>query len=486
MTMFRKSKKRWKLVFLAGLLSGACSVFDPLKDQSNDEGDFQAVEVANGTSTTVGNQKILELTADYVKKPVDVLIIRENSNYLNRPPFSYKLFDDEPGYIRSFMNLITRFYFSESEFRIGILEPVFNNDQDALTKSGRLITGAEGEANWFSPQTESLIDRFMERISVSPGAELSNGVVRNNAQFNYPLRVLKDFMKQNETEGSSSFQFLRPNARLSILYVGYLDQVKESTDTSEISKLLNEKIGPGNWTVNVLAPPSDGCEYQVDDTRKAHTNSDRYAANSDDPAEIAAYQRKAKMIRLQELSEGAFESICAESYKDFMEEYYNVSTKNAWFSVDPDGFPIPETIRVYIDETPVEGWTYHPLINRIKLPTSIPVGTKFHVVYSLKDTEGQEIYVKDEFLDEIPELKKTEQTPSEIEFYSSIQGILQSNNCIACHGAYRNYEAAWRDKDKILARINLPDSDPLSMPQNSTFDSAENKGSLLNWISMGL
>jgi uncharacterized membrane protein len=79
-------------------------------------------------------------------------------------------------------------------------------------------------------------------------------------------------------------------------------------------------------------------------------------------------------------------------------------------------------------------------------------------------------------------------------FFSNVINII-AINCADCHGLPVNngapmslvtYEDIAESANLINIRINLPESDPLSMPQNRPSLTQADKDTIANWIAAGM
>lgn len=451
------------------------------------ESDEGAGDLSNPINTGTETTMQFSITADYAFGPVDVVVMKDNNSTINanQNPFANRLYRDNNEVTRGFQEFAIRLYFSELDFRLGFVETMFASDADADEKAGNLLLGVEGDDIFFTTQSPRFVDEVVERSAIAPGAEVSEGVARGNPNFFYPMLTIQKSIEIGGDPLSPTYQFLRPGAHLSIVYVGISDPIKESIETSDIIALLDENRGAGNWTVNVLGVPREGCEWEQTDSTRVHTNQSQYYANSDDPAVYTAFKRRNKMLKLQEASDGIFTSICEESYLDFMQRAVTEGTKSGFFSLTPFTRPVIEgTLEVKVNGNAIEGWRYREATQTLLLPTTIPVGTQVDVTYKTPVQEGDRVFESPvEQVEEIPEIREQELTPSQLTFLNSIRNIFQNNGCIGCHSQYSEYDAAWDNRNQILERISLDDSNPLSMPQNSTFDSAVNKQAVIDWIN---
>ena len=431
----------------------------------------------------------LRMTASWERRPVDYLIIRENSAFIDSRdyPFAGRLYREGPDASRAMQELAIRLYFSGNDLRVGFVEPMFANDDAARVNAGALLRGSEASPEYYlHTDSANFVDKFVTRSAVAHGTEISNGRAHNNAHYNYPMKALNGVLNETTRTGSPTEGFLRNEAFLSILYIGYTDPVKEATDSAWMIEQLNAKRGAGNWKVSVLAPPAEGCRWTANDGTDIHTNEHSFAANTTDPDAIKSWQRQDKMLRLQTWSEGLFFSICETDYTEFMKEFAGTASANSFFPVILESAPVDDNIIVSVDDQPVTGWRYDKVSRTLLIPTTISSGTEFEISYTGMTEEGGDAIVEapeSSIPETIPEISGGGINPSEITYIESIRGIMVSNGCIGCHPAYGSYDGAWRDRDRIVARIILEPADPLSMPQNSDFDSEASRQAIIDWVN---
>ncbi len=487
----KKHIKQNALSLLTLFLISGCGMGIFGDDDKNNSGAGDSAENASeeGEELNTGpeTQIVFSVTAEYENPPVDVLVLKENSGTIhsNQNPFSKRLYVSNNDVTRAYQEFAVRLYFSKLDFKLGFLESMFNNDEEMITKAGHLLKGIEGDPVAFDANATNFVDEVVERSNTQPGAEVSEGAQRNNPNFFFPLTSIERFLKNNAEETSSSNGFLRDGALLSILFVGISDPIKESRETSEIIELLDESRGAGNWIVNVLGAPKEGCEYTKTDETKIHTNQGQYYANSDDPSVFLEYKRRNKMVKLQEASGGIFQNICEEDYVEFMRKVVTEGTKTAFFSVSEqfEREVIEGSLEVLVNGNPIEGWQFRTATQTLLLPTTIPTGTIVEIKYKTPAKEGDKVIESPvEQTEEIPDIEEVELSPAELAWINNIRTIFQNNGCISCHGEYNEFEGAWNARNQVLQRITLDESDPLSMPQNSSFDSAVNRQAVIDWI----
>jgi hypothetical protein len=425
-------------------------------------------------------------TASHQSTPVDILILRENSDRINSTgaPFSYRLFrEGNIDFEQGFQEMAVRLYFLKANWQVGFLEPMFNDDTEARNRGGLLVSHASA-GSVLTPNTTNFLDTFASLSMIAPGPTISDSVLRGNASFLYPLQSLRSLMRRTN-EGGSSHQFLRPGALLTVLYVGYLPENKESIDVQDMVSELDASRGAGNWVVHVLSPPKDGCSFRtIPANQERHSNMDPAAANSDDPAVYNAFKRPNKMIKLQEYSGGMFKSLCDDSYVEFMENVVDEGTRNAHFPVKLKDPADPKSIVITVNHSEVEGWRYIVETQTLLVPTTVTSGSEFVVLYK---HAGVTTTVADDGSvagDSITPIVGQKLSQSEIDYYGGIRDVLQSNGCIGCHAAYGNYLGAWDNRTQILDRINRTPGATGFMPQGRPdFDTQANKDALIGWLT---
>ncbi len=409
----------------------------------------------------------VDVVANYEIKPVDVVVLRESHNVFRNGgyPFMKKLYQqvNEP---LAYKNLAVRLFNSGLDFQLGVANSTFNTQAEAATGAGLLLGNATNQNHIMDATGFDFLSAVQTR--------LTNTFDRNLA---FPITTIKQLLDRSATVGNESTGMIREDAILSILVVGILDEVADSFDTADLIQRLDDLKGPGNWIVSALMPEATGCAYQLNDGTARHSN-DFYT-----PSNFEAYERRNKVLKLQQHSGGIFQSICADSYVDFTDKFVSEGTKTGFFEDDLNSNAQPETIVVRTGDITVEGWKYKPSAHLLMLPTLIKSGTVVSISYkTAPESDDAGWFNPASGRETISKIEDVELSPAEIAYYDGIQDIMQ-RNCTACHAQYNNFDATWNNRVNIQMRISLPATDPLSMPRNTTWNQPTDRDAVLEWIS---
>jgi len=246
---------------------------------------------------------------------------------------------------------------------------------------------------------------------------------------------------------------------------------------------LDEAKGEGNWMVSAIIPDETGCAYRQVNGTPRHTN-DLYVQSAD---AWETYPRLSKVLKLQRHSGGLMQSLCGDSYTEFMAEFAGAGTKSAHFAVELEKPADPATITITVNGSPVEGWRYKIADQILMVPTSIVPGTAFQVSYTTPEEKGDdELYIPDEGIDTIADIQEVSLSPANIAFLSDVRPVMLANCTTGgCHGNVFNagdFDQVWSYRVSIVDRMNRAPAATGFMPQAPNTISQTNKDIILNWI----
>lgn len=479
-----KRARTWTLLVLSVIASAnfACGRVSP-------SGSAKSADTSQLSNTQSTMSLTQEFTAEYSQKPVDVLVMRENSNRINSQavaattapafpaaqyPFGRKLFVNAnmtDGVPRAMKNFAARLFYAPVDFRLAVVETVFANDAAAATGAGSLLSPA-GESGIINRDTASFLDVAERR----PNAITE----RNDINFHYPYKALQGVLtKSSAPVGATGF--LRNGAMLAVLYIGYSDEIKESMESSDMIAALDASRGPGNWVVWAIMPDEAGCEWHTG----RHTNEDYFTAPST-AEQWASYKRKNKMHKLVKHSGGKYKSLCfaptdtTHPYMAFIDQFVNEGMSQAFISVKLDKKPVAESIKITVNGSEVEGWRYDPNNEVLMVPTTIKSGTKFSVTYDTVVTVAGTIYNGPSGGGEVlSDISGGVISQRQIQFNDSVRAVF-ATNCNGCHNnRYNNFDFAnGAGKTPALTRISNS-----TMPPAGSTITAGDRTILLEWLS---
>lgn len=452
---------RWINLALAGLVV-SCG-FD-LRVRPSDEEAKPKTE----NQEFVSQEITLNLTADYELPPVDVLVIQEHHNHFrnNNLPFRGPLYASQ-SVPTAYDHLAVRLFNSGLDFQLGAINSTANNINDATTNTGALLDDGAGGNQILTAEGFNF---FTDALTV-----LTPTFDRNES---YPFTAIKGLLDRS-AQGGAEGDFLREDAKLAVLYVGVLDEVNEVHSANAMIEMLDNAKGAGNWRFSGMIPDKNGCSFRDNNGTLRNTNDIYTGADS---SLWDAYPRQNRIHEVIEKSGGVLTSICSESYIDLIEDFMKQGTSLGFFEVSLDEYPDPDSIEVVMNGFAVEGWRYDAESNVMMIPTTIRPGMDFTVSFRTVEDLVEGLFEDDFIYEEISQIEEVALSPAEIAFFDEIQDVM-IRNCTGCHNQYSDFDATWNNRVNIEMRIQLPETDPLSMPQNTTFAMPDDMSKILNWIS---
>ena len=427
----------------------------------------------------------MQLTAQYTLNKADILLLQDNSGEFADTSWrmSRAIYNGNNQTLAAIQDFSTRLYFSGIDYQVGIMDTNYSNEVDVTNRAGNLVSFSAELGFMLDGKQPDFVNVFKQKADLD-GASGRNR--RGDQRFIRPLTALKNMLEKSTDVANPENLFLRPGAFLNIIYVGFRDEVNETVTVEEAIEALNSSRGVGNWRVSVVTSPADGCVLPRtpagDGTsRDRHTHS--ITANSTDEAVYSLYERQNLMMRLQEYSQGMFESICADNFEGFFKRVAKEGSDNAFFTKLLDAPANPITLKVLVNDSEVEGWKYDERAKLLYIPTSIPNGQKFSITYRTTNTPGKGVFQHKVRVEELDDISGRVLTPEELVYINDVAPILAV--CRGCHGGnnppLRTF-ADVRDASADVVRvINLPDTDPLFMPRNGTPISAADIQTIQDW-----
>ena len=468
---------RYHILLVLLFFLGGCGTS---KDGSN-----SGQVATNADATVVGASKSVVVLADYATKPVDILVIRENSGALRAPEFPFGIRINQPsnGGVMAIQTLALGLLETlGARARVAFLDTTFANEDGYRSGAGRLLRvppkvpgAAPGDAIITAKTNLQFLD---DVVATSRWTQ-----DQYNPLFFRPLDVIMRLAAASTDATTTSAGFLRREAFLSILYVTYSDEIYESTESGDVAEALNAAVGAGNWSVSGIVPDRTGCAWKKTDKSDRNTNDGGDIAKMD-----PNYKRKNKIHKLIESSGGIFGSLCQDTYFETVGRFVKEATRAGYFPVPISDVIDPKSISVTVAGYPAEGWRYLVSEKTLLLPTTIKVGTVVTVTYTVTGITTGAVITPTAGVDgEIPVIKPSQLSKSELAFATSIRSILQREGCIGCHPKYSAYEAAWNERATILMAIQRMKGDLKRMPRNATndadFSSVGNFTDLKTWLS---
>lgn len=476
---------------LLGLLSASCGKVTPSDTQgqgseardsggaSKDEGASsedpkEAVKSEDGKSVVAGDALKFEITANYTSKPTDVVVLLENSDRImtENSPIAPRLLRANGASVLALMVFAGKLYNVDADIRFGALQTVFDTEDNARKYIGNLAADKEGKNQILSPTSAQFSDMVFARLN-------SLGVGNNWALYR-PLTALRRMIDLSEKEGNGTSGFIRKDATLSVLAIGWMNEIGEPIESADMIQFLDAKKGAGNWVLSAITSPKEGCTTPTANGSTWMSNGDASAAgNTADAETLKNFERVNKLIKLQEYSGGVFGSICDQTLVPAIDRFFAQGMQSAYFAVKLPKPAIAASIKVTVNNSPVSGWSYATGTQELRLPTSIPRETKVVITFNEAVAITESFHDSGEEVEKIDPILAKDIPQSEKEFLSlGVRDIINAK-CAGCHNPYRDYAGVFAARQRIAQRIMNG-----SMPQNEPTwkDTAEAK-TVLDWIA---
>lgn len=448
-----KNMQRTLLSLFLGALGGCGASSSQENPQSQGSSGTSADATAEDGRVT--ERRFVSLTADYRLPPVDLLIIRENTGAWNRQPFAGRWAAAVP-------ILAARLQYAQLDLRVKIVEA--------------------GLPNWAAVPAPTPVDEVLAGDSPTFAADLAAAMqLRSSGDRQAPLTVIHSLVSGTSKDliGVGTEGFLREGAKLAILMAGASDEVQEQLLPIDVAAALDTRMGRGRWIASALVPDKLGCV--IDATTGQRTN-------------LESYVRRNLQLRLQEMSQGMWSSICEDSYSLFFDALATEGTGTTHFDIRLPALPpgdeiVSDSVEVTAERGVVRNWRLHPDDMRLEVPTLVRPGMQLTIAFDVRTLHPTIVGPADNAPDETPDVVSREISPEEQEFVDEINPVLASS-CGGCHGANSgrvfvvgNFANALANRGMILNRIERVAGDPLRMPTGGMNIPEPGRGVLVEWLS---
>ena len=314
---------------------------------------------------TSGPSLSLKLTASYKVRPVDVLVVRDGSSH--GQPMDSRIQSALPVLSARLWNLAT----TVSTLHVAVLDHYFGPDNQDPTKpqikTAKPIIDPNRSAQVLWAESTSAVDfsaAMLARVDIA-------GTRGGNAR---PASVLKAAYDESRTpNGGDMGSLMRPDAFWSILYIGTELNPDDPLDQTDIASALKDHTA--GYQISALAIDKAGCSF-------AGTNKPQQANDKNLP------QRNLE-VKLQEMTNGIFGSVCAETYSLFMDDFVQNGTGSQYFPVDLPSAVQASSIKIFMaDGSPVKDFSYVAGTRQIQVSTLIPNGQTYTIQANVDATSA--------------------------------------------------------------------------------------------------
>jgi hypothetical protein len=411
------------MVAIAVIIIG-CEPLEPTV-KPVDENEVQAGVPAPQLDEAVplGTEVLHEMTADYERLPVDVMI------YVDKQSLNTEMIER----LAAVKNAtIARLRLSDRD--IHILGVEVSSDAN---NQGRVMTLVQELAPFVDKRSANLLEKFSTLFS----APIATQTIFNNES-------LLEEVFSHATNSSDLNPIRRNGSFLSLIVISALGEPTESQtiDTKALSALY-----PKGWSLSFLGPKF------MD-----------FSANNCINQEPTPFWDKTVRD-----SNGIRASLCDESYLSFFNYALTDGSGSSEFKLVVPKDLISTDIMIMQGSRTETTWSYDSTLGELILPQTIAPGAKLSVVK--RQADRQILVVKPrEKLEERGPPPALNQDPKQKEFFEQINPIL-AQNCSGggCHGVgtalqeyVGNFDKVTRSRGSILNRISRAEGAPGRMPPN--------------------
>jgi len=466
----------WSLSMVTFLSVHSCGVDKILgsKEKSDESAAAPAEAAPLVTATPVG-PKTFELVADYKRKPVTILIIRDGATRnTGGRPYNTRLLTSLPILTSKIWNLAS----ITGSVQVAMFDHAYVdlNKTDTVTApetAAPIVNATDAWAEKPALAAEEMTSNdfhsaFITRFSMAIGRpSTSNGQISSTAQSG---TVLASILQEAKKEGGGLLGgLLSPDRFVAVLLIA-VDPAADAYETTDVLGLASDR--EGSFAVSALAPDKGGCTV-VGVTPVLETNPTK------------APKRDLE-IKLQEATGGAFGSICDASYTTTFENFVNKGTGSEYFPVKLAN-KVDSIISITGEGgTPITEYRFRKGSETVEISTKVSPGQKLTITANVEALPG-EMIVGTGPVDNVPIPGASTLSPAESDFLTRVQPKL-TQYCDSCH-AGRPYSTrggfinALTYKSEINRRINLPEGTAGRMPGLTGNIPDADKAIILTWAT---
>ena len=444
----------------------SCGMDKTLGPKNKDSNDSSAPAAV---VAPVSGPKVYELVADYKRKPVTVLIIRDLAT--RSAPYSSRLASSIPILTSKLWNLAS----ITGSVQVAMFDHAYVdlNATDNVTapiNASPIVTTIEPKISLNAEEMDNNLfhTKFVERFAVTTDRPAtSTGAVRSDPQTGTVLaNILEEAKKEN---GGLLGGLLAPDRFVAVLYLSVLPTA-DAFEMADIMALAADRVG--NFSVSALVADKGGCTVAGTSNPVVETNRNKLPMRNLE-------------IKLQEATGGIFGSICDLAYVNTFEAFVNKGTGSEYFPVKLGGKVDSITSIIGEGGTPITEYRFKKGSDTVEISTKIASGQRFTVTAVVEALPGETI-VGSPVTDKVPLPGASTLSPAEASFIATVQPAL-NRNCASCHGGrpYNTgggYINALTFKTDIGRRIGLTVGSAGRMPPTGEIPDAD-KALIVNWVN---